>query len=119
MLNNDPIAHHFIGGTVYQAFLRALSYHHWHRPVNGTVVKTVLIPGTYYVESPAIGFADPDGPDPAADNLSQAFITAVAARALISIKANNPRIGLMCFMPMGTQEVSTCQITVGPGDVVG
>jgi len=118
MLNNDPLAHQFIGGTVYQAFLSALSYHRWHSPVNGRVVKTVLVPGTYYVESPAMGFANPDGPDPAADNLSQAFITAVAARALIFIQADNPSIGLMCFMPVGMQEVPTCQICVKPGDVI-
>jgi phosphatidylserine decarboxylase len=27
----------FEGGTVYQAFLSALSYHHWHAPIDGTV----------------------------------------------------------------------------------
>ena len=25
----------FVGGTVFQAFLSALSYHHWHAPVSG------------------------------------------------------------------------------------
>ena len=47
MLNNDPRASHFAGGTVYQAFLSALSYHRWHAPVSGKIVKTaaaVLIP---------------------------------------------------------------------------
>jgi phosphatidylserine decarboxylase len=27
----------FEGGTVYQAFLSALSYHHWHAPIDGIV----------------------------------------------------------------------------------
>ena len=118
MLNNDELAPQFVGGTVYQAFLSALNYHRWHSPVNGRIVKTVLIPGTYYAESPAMGFVNPDGPDPAAPNLSQAFITSVAARALIFIQADNLNIGLMCFVAVGMAEVSTCETTVRPGQVV-
>jgi phosphatidylserine decarboxylase len=118
MLNNDELAPQFVGGTVYQAFLSALNYHRWHSPVNGTIVKTVLIPGTYYAESPAMGFVNPDGPDPAAPNLSQAFITSVAARALIFIQADNPNVGLMCFVAVGMAEVSTCETTVKPGQIV-
>jgi len=30
---------HFVGGTVYQAFLSALNYHRWHAPVAGTIVR--------------------------------------------------------------------------------
>jgi len=120
MLNNDPLAPQFVGGTIYQAFLSATKYHRWHSPVNGTVVKTVMIPGTYYAESPAMGFSpnNPDGPDPAAPNLSQAFITSIAARALIFIQADNPNIGLMCFIAVGMAEVSTCEITVTEGQVI-
>lgn len=118
MLNNDPLAPQFVGGTVYQAFLSALNYHRWHSPVDGTIVKTVLIPGTYYAESPVMGFVNPDGPDPAAPDLSQGFITAVAARALIFIQADNTNIGLMCFVAVGMAEVSTCQATVQAGQVV-
>lgn len=109
MLNNDPLASRFIGGTVYQAFLSALNYHRWHSPVNGTVKKTALMPGTYYSESPA------EGMDPAAPNNSQGYITAVATRAMVFIEADNPNIGLMCFMAVGMAEVSTCQITVKEG----
>ena len=118
MLNNDPLTEQFVGGTIYQAFLSALKYHRWHSPVNGTVQKIALVPGTYYLESPAMGFKNPDGPDPTAQNRSQAFITATAARALIFIKAENPNIGLMCFMAVGMAEVSTCEVTVNEGDRV-
>jgi phosphatidylserine decarboxylase len=118
MLNNDPFAPQFVGGTIFQSFLSALMYHRWHSPVNGRIVKTVLIPGTYYAESPYHGFTNPDGPDPAAPNLSQAFISALATRALIFIQADDPAIGLMCFIPVGICEVSTCQITVKEGAVV-
>ncbi|PBK88077.1 phosphatidylserine decarboxylase-like protein [Armillaria gallica] len=113
MLNNDDLAPQFVGGTVYQAFLSATMYHRWHSPVNGKVVKTVMIPGTYYAESPAMGFPNPD---PGAPALSQGFITALATRALIFIQADNPSIGLICFIAVGMAEVSTCQITVNEGD---
>ena len=118
MLNNHVLAPEFVGGTVYQAFLSALKYHRWHSPVNGVIHKIVHVPGTYYAESPYMGFTNPDGPDPAAPNASQAFITSLAARALIFIKAANPAIGLMCFIAVGMAEVSTCQVTVREDDVV-
>ncbi|KAJ8073713.1 hypothetical protein PM082_011991 [Marasmius tenuissimus] len=154
MFNNDSAVDQFVGGTIYQAFLSALSYHRWHSPVNGKVVRTVMISGTYYAESPTMGFqyevVDPDdstrkfgqkfsgnigplgfsgklgssdsgkpkAPDPAGPNDSQAFITSTAARALIFIEADNPDIGLMCFMAIGMAEVSTNEITVKKGQVV-
>ena len=39
MFADDPVAEQFVGGTIYQAFLSALSYHRWHSPVSGTIVK--------------------------------------------------------------------------------
>lgn len=35
MLAHDELSEKFVGGTVYQAFLSAKSYHRWHAPVNG------------------------------------------------------------------------------------
>lgn len=92
MMDNDPLAEQFVGGTIYQAFLSALSYHRWHSPVSGTVVKTRLIEGTYYSETLS------EGSDPAGPNDSQGYIAEVATRALIFIEADDPAIGLMCFM---------------------
>lgn len=112
ILANDEFTPQFIGGTVYQAFLNALSYHRWHSPVNGTVVKTYLQPGTYYSEARMAGF------DEAAPNESQGYITEVATRGLIFIQADNPDIGLMCFVAVGMAEVSTCDITVKVGQRV-
>jgi phosphatidylserine decarboxylase len=112
MLANDSLAPQFVGGTIYQAFLSALSYHRWHSPVSGKVVKAYVQNGTYYSETPAEGF-DPSGP-----NESQGYITEVATRAMIFIEADNPAIGLMCFMPVGMAEVSTCDITVYEGQHV-
>jgi phosphatidylserine decarboxylase len=128
MLNGDPFASQFVGGTVYQAFLGPTYYHRWHSPVNGKVVKTVLVPGLYYAQAPAMGFLEPedlgDGnpevslnfdPDPNVPSRSQSFVTTTATRALMFIEADNPKIGLMCLMAVGMAEVSTCEITVKEG----
>lgn len=131
MLNFDEFTPQFVGGTVYQAFLSALSFHRWHSPVNGTIVKAYVVNGSYYLENLAEGFFHPiveteedgkvtvtGGPDSAAPNDSQPFLSAVATRAVIFIEADNPAIGLMCVMPIGMAEVSSCQITVKAGDRV-
>ena len=112
MFADDPIAEQFVGGTVYQAFLSALSYHRWHSPVSGTIVKVDVIDGSYYSEPPSVGY------DPAGPNESQGYITEVATRASILIEADDPRIGLMCFMAVGMAEVSTCDVTVKVGQHV-
>ncbi len=115
MLAWDPDAHKFKNGTVYQAFLSALSYHRWHSPVKGTIKQAYVVDGTYYLENQFQGFGKPGGPDPSAPNDSQGFITSVATRALIFIEADNPDIGLMCFVAVGMAEVSSCEITVDIG----
>ena len=109
MLAGDSLAPQFVGGSVYQAFLSALSYHRWHSPVSGTVVKACLRPGTYYSEPPA------EHADPATPDVSQGYISHVATRAMIFIRADNPALGLICFMPVGMAEVSTCEIGVYEG----
>ena len=109
MLAGDPLVGQFEGGTVYQAFLNALSYHRWHSPVSGKIVKTKPINGSYYAEALSAGF------DPAGPNESQGYITHVASRALIFIEADNPDIGLMALMFVGMAEVSSNEITVYEG----
>ena len=112
MMAGDPLVEEFAGGTIYQAFLSALSYHRWHSPVSGTIVKTSLIDGSYYAEALSEGF------DPAGPNESQGYITQVAARALIFIQADNPDIGLTAVMFVGMAEVSSNEITVYQGQHV-
>lgn len=138
MLANDQLAPQFVGGSIYQAFLSPMSYHRWHSPVSGTIIKAYVVPGTYYAEAQVEGFAfseidsrshfhrkattrtaaEESGPDPSGPNDSQGYITAVATRAIIFIGADNPDIGLMCVMPVGMAEVSTCDITVSVGQKV-
>lgn len=118
MLNGDPRASDFVGGSVFQAFLSADSYHCWHAPVAGTITDFELVPGTYYSEPVLFSFKPDDGcptPDPGADANSQGYISAVAARGLIWIKADNPDIGTMCIVMIGMAEVSSIDLTMPIG----
>ncbi len=112
MLANDPLAPLFAGGTVYQAYLSPFCYHRWHSPVSGRVAKAYVKDGAYFAEALSEGF------DPAGPNDSQAYITALATRAIIFIEANGPDIGLMCVLAVGMSEVSSCQITAYEGQRV-
>jgi phosphatidylserine decarboxylase len=112
MMADDVLAQQFAGGTIYQAFLSATSYHRWHSPVSGRIVKIRVIDGSYYAQTPAVGF------DPAGPNASQGYITQVASRGLVFIEADNPKIGLMAVMFVGMAEVSSNEFTVFEGQHV-
>lgn len=116
MLDNHPLADQFTGGSVYQAFLNALTYHCWHAPVSGKVVDILTVAGTYYSENLYQGFGNAAGPDASAANGSQPYISAVAARGIIFIQADNPTIGLMAIVFIGMAEVSSCDFTINKGD---
>ncbi|KAL8788274.1 MAG: hypothetical protein Q9195_007371 [Heterodermia aff. obscurata] len=120
MLNGEDKAVPFVGGTVYQAFLSALSYHKWHAPVSGQVVSVEIVDGTYYSENYYEGFANKvhgePGPDPNAPNNSQPYIAEVATRGIITIRADNKNIGLMAIVFIGMCEVSSCEFYVKTGD---
>ncbi|CAD0099581.1 unnamed protein product [Aureobasidium mustum] len=120
MLANDPLADQFADCTVYQAFLSALSYHRWHAPVSGTIKKAFVQDGTYFSEPLFEGLGDPNTKEIDAHGIStgQGYLSALATRAIIFIEADNPAIGLMAFIGIGMDEVSTCEITVKEGDHV-
>lgn len=120
ILAHDSLAELFVGGTIYQAFLNALSYHRWHAPVTGTVVKAYVVPGTYYSEPLFEGLGDRNaqGIDMANEVISQGYLTAMATRALIFFEADDPIVGLIVFVGIGMAEVSTCEITVQSGQRV-
>lgn len=109
--DEQDMVSYFAGGTVYQAFLSALSYHRWHSPVNGRVVRTKKIDGSYYAHCPGVGF------DETALH-SQCYMTEVATRALIFIECVDPTVGVVCFVAVGMGEVSTCEVTCQVGDEV-
>ena len=124
MLNHDvEYVKQFVGGTVYQTSLDYWDYHRWHSPIDGTIEKAVIVPGTYLAALPDTG-AEPGTPnskvgDPRGARIrSQAWLTQCATRALIYIRADNPDIGLICFMGIGMAEVSTCAVGVAEGQEV-
>ena len=135
MLAHDPLAEKFAGGTIYQAFLSALSYHRWHTPVSGTIKEAFVADGTYFSEkiSSAIINTNDAALSKAGLTNSQSYIAHLATRAVIIIEADNKDIGLVGFVGIGMDEcvilggtsranfwdrVSTCEITVKVGDHV-
>ena len=115
MLAHDEFSKDFAGATIYQAFLSPLSYHRWHAPVGGKIIKAYVKDGTYFSEPLFESFADPHGPDPEGQTAGQGYISETATRAIIFIEATNKDIGLMCAVFVGMAEVSTCDITVKEG----
>ncbi|KAI1174400.1 Phophatidylserine decarboxylase-domain-containing protein [Nemania sp. FL0916] len=120
ILAHDPLSIHFSSGTIYQAFLSALSYHRWHSPVRGRIVRCYVQEGTYFSEPLFPAAADPRLYEINVHGFraSQAYLTALATRAVVFIQADNPDIGLMAFVAVGMDEVSTCEITVQQGQRV-
>ncbi|WVO22797.1 phosphatidylserine decarboxylase [Cryptococcus decagattii] len=112
----DDYAERFVGGTIYQAFLSALSYHRWHAPVSGTIKKAYVVQGTYYSEPPFVEFNANQNADPHGETTSQEYLSATATRSIIFI--DNPKLGLIAFLGIGMTEVSTCEITVKEGQQV-
>ena len=117
MLGDDPLAEKFIGGTVYQGFLSVFSYHRYHSPVDGEIVKAFVEDGSYFSFpqiNEAEGFEDPI----TAAMKSQPYFSEVQTRGIVIIKADNPYIGIMCFIAIGMTEVSTTELIVYPGQRV-
>ncbi|CAE6406171.1 unnamed protein product [Rhizoctonia solani] len=108
-------ADQFVGGTVYQAFLSPQDYHRWHSPIAGKVVNPRVIPGTYYAVVPDEG---DDGDMRGALIRCQPWLTVAATRAVMTIVADDPKIGTVGFIGVGMAEVSTCHLSVRDGDTV-
>lgn len=121
MLAQDPLYEKFVGGTVYQAFLSALSYHRWHAPVSGKVRKAYVVDGTYFSEPLFEGLGDPNAKgsiDESGEKTGQGYLAATATRAIIFFEADNKDLGIVCFLGIGMTEVSTCDISVKEGQHV-
>lgn len=113
ILNKNPLAAPFYGGTVYQGFLSAFNYHRFHSPVDGYIYELELVEGTYFSQP---HFKDQD----ILMNImiAQPYICHVATRGIFYIKADNPDIGLMVCIAVGMADVSTVEATVKVGDRV-
>ncbi|KAF5384011.1 hypothetical protein D9757_006922 [Collybiopsis confluens] len=115
----DNFVDQFVGGKAVQGFLNTTGYHRWHSPVNGTIVRIVNVPGTYFAQGPyKIGLPteDPDLVPPYLQSLQ--YFANTAARQLMFIQADDGNIGLMCFIAIGMTEISTCEATVYEGQHV-
>ncbi|KAI9373438.1 putative phosphatidylserine decarboxylase [Aspergillus egyptiacus] len=110
MLGHGDLASHFVHGTIYQAYLSAMSYHRWHAPVSGTVRSVRVVDGAYFAQLPMS--------DMLAMEKSQSYLAAVASRAVIFIESPDSRIGLVAVVAVGMGEVSSCAPSVTDGDVV-
>jgi phosphatidylserine decarboxylase len=93
----------FDGGDVFQAYLSPFNYHRWHSPVSGRVVEAYVKQGLLFSQDAAWG------EDPTDQDHSEGYLAHVQTRALIFIEADAP-VGLICVMPIGMVEVSTCVI---------
>ena len=114
LLGDANMAKEFEGGTVYQAFLSADSYHNWHAPVSGTYLKAPrILPGTYYSEPLLWGFSpDPSDktvpqPDAASDARSQGYIACLAKRGVVFIQPDDHSLGIIAVVMIGMAEVSS------------
>lgn len=52
LLNSEPLAQDFDGGSIAIARLAPQDYHRWHSPVDGVVESITEVPGTYYTVNP-------------------------------------------------------------------
>ena len=125
MLNyNKKYVDLFIGGDLFQGYLGPYNYHRWHSPISGTIVKTEMVAGTYFSQTAneQMDFSKKNplnislskwvklSEDPSDQDNSQGYAAEVQTRAIIYIKSSDPKIGIICVMPIGMVEISTCVI---------
>lgn len=112
MLGGHDYADRFVGGDVFQSFLSGANYHRWHAPIAGTVRHTEIVNALTFTE------AESAGPDPNAGTLSLGYETSTNVRGLVFIESDDPRIGMVCVIPVGITEISSVTIEVKPGQRV-
>ncbi|OJJ82280.1 uncharacterized protein ASPGLDRAFT_1496827 [Aspergillus glaucus CBS 516.65] len=116
------MADRFISETIYQIFLSSPSYHRWHAPISGKIVKSYIINGTYYSEPLFTGTTNPHNNHTHIDGVdivtAETYLTFMVTRTVISIEADDPSIRTVAFVGIGMAEVSTCDITVKEGQHV-
>lgn len=100
-------ARHFEGGQLYQGFLSATHYHRWNAPLDGTLLRSWVQPGTYFAQRPA----QKEGPGTWEGTESQPYLGHVAARAIFIFE--HPTCGYVALICIGMVEVSTCIIEPG------
>jgi phosphatidylserine decarboxylase len=94
----------FDGGQLYQGFLSAAHYHRWNAPLDGTIVRSWVQPGTYFAQRPGQG----EGIGTWEGTESQPYLGHVAARAIFIFEHKS--CGYVALICIGMVEVSTCVI---------
>ena len=109
----DLVTKHFVGGTIYQAFLDPWCYHRWHSPVSGTILKSYKLGGTYYLANPGI-------PVDASENYidSQPMLSIVSVRQVYIIQLDDGSDRCVGVIEIGMAEVSSINSTVIEGQKV-
>lgn len=94
----------FQGGQIYQGFLSATHYHRWRAPLDGTLVRSWVQPGTYFAQRPKQG----EDQGTWEGTQSQPYLGHVAARAIFVF--HHEAAGYVALICIGMVEVSTCVI---------
>ncbi len=118
MLAGSGYLERFIGGDIFQSYLSGADFHRWHSPIDGVVRSTTLVNGLLFSNLEGTG-------DDKKGTKNQAYYTAVNTRGLTFIESEDPRIGMVCCMPVGITEISSITFTarhgtrVNKGDELG
>ena len=116
---NEKYTNYFEGGDIFQAFLNPFNYHRWHSPITGTIIDAKVIEGLYFSQrnqqtdfgknQKVLSWIE-HSEDPNDQDASEGYITTNQTRALILIKSDDPKIGIVALMPIGMVEISSCVI---------
>lgn len=109
MLARSEHVDRFVGGYVFQSFLSGANYHRWHAPIDGVVRDARVVNGLMFSDCESAGF------DPGAAILSEGYDATVNTRGLVFIESPDPRIGMVCVIPIGITEISSITIGVERG----
>ena len=104
---------HFVGGTIYQAFLDPWCYHRWHSPVSGTIRKSYKLEGTYYLSNPGLPIED--------SSIyidSQPMLSIVSVRQVYIIQLDDGSGRCVAVIEIGMAEVSSINSTVIEGQKI-
>ncbi|MFF1901970.1 phosphatidylserine decarboxylase family protein [Kitasatospora sp. NPDC058218] len=112
MLNGSAYTSRFLDGDVFQSFLAGSDYHRWRSPIDGVVRSAEVVDGLMFSN------AESAGEDPTAGTYSQGYQASVNTRGLVFIESPDPKIGMVCVIPIGITEISSVTIRVKPGQPV-
>jgi phosphatidylserine decarboxylase len=112
MLNGSAYTGRFLNGDVFQSFLAGSDYHRWRSPIDGVVRSAEVVSGLMFSN------AESAGEDPTAGTYSQGYQASVNTRGLVFIESPNPKIGMVCVVPIGITEISSVFVKVKAGQQV-